>query len=94
MAAGSPGATLSFHADIGCHCLPSLRDLHSSPAAITAIVCRNDKCHPAPLQVVFGEEGGPEFLDRAGKAEPRASLPLTPAAHLNVRNNSFDRVYL
>jgi hypothetical protein len=41
-----PGATLAFDTVVGCHWLAFLRDLHSSPAGMAAIFCRNDSAAP------------------------------------------------
>jgi hypothetical protein len=37
---------LSFYAAIDCHCLPSLRDLHSNLAVITVTLCQNGGAAP------------------------------------------------
>jgi hypothetical protein len=36
----------------------------------------------------------PELRWEARRVSPGASLSLSPATHLNVLNNSYDRVYL
>jgi hypothetical protein len=45
------------------------------------------------LQPMAREAGGEALLQQGGAAWPRAGLSLSADVHLNVLNNSYDRMH-